>query len=79
MGQSLESTVLSTPRTERRDQNPTLRKLVDGLLEHVRDLSNRVDGLSPGELEYEHERFNWIAELMWATIADEKNRPSARR
>jgi hypothetical protein len=61
---------------ERRRRNPTLRKLVDGLLEHVRDLSNRVDRLSAQELEDAHQRFNWAAELMWATITDEKNKPA---
>lgn len=66
------------PQNEQRQRNPTLRGLVDGLLEHIRDLSNRVDDLSPEELEYEHQRFNMIAELMWAAITDEKNRPGAR-
>ncbi len=65
------------PQNEQRQHNPTLRGLVDGLLEHIRDLSNRVDDLSPEELEYEHQRFNMIAELMWAAITDEKNRPAA--
>ena len=65
------------PPPEQRTSNPTLRGLVDGLLEHIRDLSNRVDGLSPEELEYEHQRFDMIAELMWAAITDEKKRPGA--
>jgi hypothetical protein len=59
---------------ERREQNPTLRRLVNGLLDHVRELSHGVDRLSPVELEEEHQRFNLIAELMWATITDEKNK-----
>jgi hypothetical protein len=79
MSQSVESLTLSPAQSERRDRNPTLRRLVDGLLEHVRELSSRVDQLSTGELEAEHQRFNMIAELMWATITDEKNRPSARK
>lgn len=66
----------STPlRNEQRDKNPTLRGLVDGLLDHIRDLSSRVDDMTPEELEYEHQRFNMIAELMWAAITDEKRRP----
>ena len=60
---------------EQRQKNPTLRGLVDGLLEHIRDLSNRVDDLSAEELEYEHQRFNMFAELMWAAITDEKKKP----
>ena len=68
----------TTRPKERRQRNQTLRKLVDGLLEHVRDLSDLVDGLSPEELEAEHERFNWIAELTWAAITDEKKRPGRR-
>ncbi len=62
-------------QAERRGQNPTLRRLVDGLLDHVRNLSESVDRLSPDELEDEHQRFNLIAELTWAAITDEKNRP----
>jgi hypothetical protein len=37
-----------------------------------------VDRLSPEELEDEHQRFNWIAELMWAAITDEKNKLEVR-
>jgi hypothetical protein len=62
---------------EQRKKNPTLRGLVDGLLNHIRDLSSRVDDLSPEELEYEHQRFDMIAELMWAAITDEKSKPTA--
>lgn len=60
---------------ERRRQNPILRRLVDNLLEHVRDLSGHVEELSAEELDDAQQRFNWTAELMWATIVDEKNRP----
>jgi hypothetical protein len=66
------------PQKEQRQRNPRLRGLVDGLLDHIRDLSSRVDELSPEELEYEHQRFNMIAELMWAAITDEKRRPVVR-
>lgn len=59
---------------ERRQRNPTLRKLVSGLLDHVRDLSDRADQLSPQALEHEHQRFNWTAELMWAAMTDEMNK-----
>ena len=69
----------ATPlQNEQRKKNPTLRGLVDGLLDHIRDLSSRVDDLSPEELEYEHQRFDMIAELMWAAITDEKRRPVVR-
>lgn len=64
----------SSQQKEQRQRNPTLRGLVDGLLDHIRDLSNRVDDMSPEELEYEHQRFNMIAELMWAAITDEKSK-----
>ena len=66
---------MTTPsQQEQRQRNPTLRGLVDGLLEHIRDLSGRVDDFEPEELDYEHQRFNMIAELMWAAITDEKSR-----
>jgi hypothetical protein len=66
-------------RDERRQGNPTLRKLVDGLLDHVRELYHSVDQMSPAELEDAKQRFMWIAELTWATITDEKNRPAFGR
>jgi hypothetical protein len=77
MGSSSEvkQTDTAPPQREQRKSNPTLRGLVDGLLEHIRDLSSRVDDLSPDELESEHQRFNMVAELMWAAITDEKQRP----
>ena len=65
----------TTPPQRRQRRNSTLRKLVDGLLEHIRDLSGRVDSLTPEELEDAHQQFDWIAELMWAAITDEKNKP----
>ena len=62
-------------RSELRVRNPTLRRLVEGLLEHVRDLSGRVEELSADEVEQAQARFSLIAELMWAAIVDEKNKP----
>jgi hypothetical protein len=76
--QSVQSPTLTVQETERRERNPALRRLVDGLLEHVRDLSSRVDELSADELEAEYQRFHTIVELTWAAMTDEKNRPSAR-
>jgi len=70
----METKKTNPPPPEQRTSNPTLRGLVDGLLDHIRDLSHRVDDMSAEELEYEHQRFNMIAELMWAAITDEKNR-----
>ena len=61
-------------RKELRVRN-TLRRLVEGLLEHVRDLSGRVDELSADEVAQAQARFTLIAELMWAAIVDEKNKP----
>jgi hypothetical protein len=68
----------TTPPQRKQRRNSTLRTLVDGLLDHIRDLSGRVDSLTPEELEDAHQRFNSIAELMWAVITDEKNRPGVR-
>ncbi len=65
------------PQKERRRRNPTLRRLVDDLLNHVRDLSGEVEALSAEELADAQQRFNWIAELTWAAITDEKSRPDA--
>ena len=62
-------------RSELRVRNPTLRRLVEGLLDHVWDLSGRVEELSADEVEQAQARFSLIAELMWAAIVDEKNKP----
>ena len=71
----LEGRTGSTLLQEGRRRNLTLRRLVDGLLEHVRELSDCVDRLSAEELEDAHQRFNLVAELTWAAMTDEKNRP----
>jgi hypothetical protein len=57
-------------------RNSALRSLVDGLLEQIRGLSDCVDRLSPEELEQERQRFNLVAELTWAALTDEKNKPA---
>ena len=66
---------LLTPTEQRKEKNSTLRGLVDGLLDHIRDLSSRVDDLTPEELENEHQRLDRVTELMWAAIADERKKP----
>ena len=58
-------------------QNHALRELVDDLLNHVRNLFWHVEKMSVEDLEDARRRFNSIAELIWAAILDEKNRPHA--
>jgi hypothetical protein len=42
--------------------NQVLREVLDELIEHVRDLSNRRDELTRHEIEYFQERLQWLAD-----------------
>lgn len=42
-----------------------LREVLDELIEHVRDLSNRRRELSPEEIDYAQQRLQWLADEVW--------------
>lgn len=50
--------------TERR-RNPTLREVLDDLLEHVRYISRNVSQMTATDLEYSQERLEWLADEVW--------------
>ena len=52
------------PRERR--QNRTLRELLDELIELARHLANNAPDLPPADLEYAHERLEWLADEIWA-------------
>ncbi len=54
----------SDPRDRRR--NRTLRELLDEMIELARHLANNAADLSPSELDYAHERLEWLADEIWA-------------
>jgi len=48
-----------------RRRNQTLRELLDEMIDLARHLTNHVAELSPSELEYAHERMEWLAGEIW--------------
>lgn len=56
---------MSASGTSDRRQNRTLRELLDEMIALARDLTNRTSDLSPAELDYAHERMEWLAEEIW--------------
>ena len=55
------------PRSDQDDRrrNQPLRELLDEMIELARHLSNDSAQLSPAELEYAHERMEWLAGEIW--------------
>lgn len=54
-----------SPSPDERRVNHVLREVLDELIDHVRDLSNRREALSQQEIEYAHERLLWLADEIW--------------
>jgi hypothetical protein len=48
-----------------RRRNQPLRELLDEMIQLARRLSNDAQDLSPAELEYAHERMEWLAGEIW--------------
>ena len=49
-----------------------LRELLDEMIAVARDLSRRADHMSRQELEYAHQRLEWLADEVWReAIRDE--------
>ena len=53
------------PSPHERRVNHVLREVLDELIDHVRDLSNRRAELSQQEIEYAQERLQWLADEVW--------------
>ena len=54
-----------------RRHNPTLRELLNELVEHVRDIARRAKTMSTGELEYAQQRLEWLADEVWRMATEE--------
>ena len=53
-----------------------LRELLDELIAVARDLSRRADTMTRQELEYAHQRLEWLADEVWReAIRDEPPKP----
>lgn len=48
-----------------RRQNQPLRELLDEMIALARRLSSDGSSLSPAELDYAHERMEWLAGEIW--------------
>lgn len=57
--------VSDSPSSDERRVNHVLREVLDELIQHVRDLSNRRDELSQQEVDYAQERLLWLADEIW--------------
>jgi uncharacterized protein (UPF0305 family) len=52
------------PLPERR-QKRVLREVIDELIDHVREVSRNAKDKGPSDLEYAHERLQWLADEIW--------------
>ena len=59
----MTDTVSPSPR-ERRTKR-VLREVLDELINHVRDLSNRHGELTREEIDYAQQRLQWLADEVW--------------
>lgn len=55
----------SAPTSPERRRYPTLREVLDELVEHVRDIARRAPRMSPDELAYAQQRLEWLADEVW--------------
>lgn len=52
-------------KPDERRRNQPLRELLDEMIELARQLSHEAGSLPPAELEYAHERMEWLAGEIW--------------
>ena len=52
------------PLPERRQQR-VLREVIDELIDHVRDVTRSAQDKGPSDLDYAHERLQWLADEIW--------------
>lgn len=62
------------PKFERR-RNPTLREVMDELLEHARDVARRSRQMTPEELSYAQQRLQWLADEVWRVATGQEEPP----
>lgn len=56
---------VESPSPDDRRVNHVLREVLDELIDHVRDLSNRRKELSQQDIEDAQERLQWLADEVW--------------
>lgn len=52
------------PAPERR-RKPTLREVLDELVEHVRQVTRGAPTMTPDERDYAQQRLEWLADEVW--------------
>jgi hypothetical protein len=52
------------PYAERR-RKATLRELLDEMIVFTRDVTRRARDMSDSEMEYAHQRLEWLADEVW--------------
>ncbi|HET7632174.1 MAG TPA: hypothetical protein VFK16_07670 [Gemmatimonadaceae bacterium] len=66
---------MSPDSTERRRNQP-LRELLDEMITLARRLSHGSEQFSPAELDYAHERMEWLAGEIWEQAVRPPDQPS---
>ena len=64
---------MTQPKAERRS-NPDLRETLDELVAHVRHVVKNVKTMSQQDLEYAQVRLEWLAEEVWRTALEGRDR-----
>ena len=55
---------------DERRRNLQLRELVQDLLIHVRDLSQKARTMSDQDLDYSQQRLEWLADEVWRAVTE---------
>ena len=59
---------------DERRHNLELRELVQDLLIHVRDLSQKARTMSDQDLDYSQHRLEWLADEVWRAVTEMEER-----
>ncbi len=52
-------------RPPERRRKPTLREVLDELVEHVRGVARGAPAMTPQERDYAQQRLEWLADEVW--------------
>jgi hypothetical protein len=58
-----------------RRRNPTLREVLDELVDHVRQVSRNARTMSTDEIDYAQQRLEWLADEVWRLATDGDESP----
>lgn len=59
---------------DERRHDLALRELVQDLLVHVRDLSQKARKMSDQDLDYAQQRLEWLADEVWRAVTELEER-----